>query len=165
MVGKTLLNLDQVTKHLDPDFDPTEAIQDNIEEILRGGLSLSLSGALSSAIEAKDFAAQLPRRANRILDALSDGELAVRVKTMDEVRFLSVLQRLANRLTMGIILAAIVVGAALMMQVPTRSTILGYPAVAMIFFLLAAIAGGVLMAVIVVGDRNAQKAALRDRDG
>lgn len=165
MVGKTLLNLDQVTKHLDPDFDPTEAIQDNIEEILRGGLSLSLSGALSSAIEAKDFAAQLPRRANRILDALSDGELAVRVKTMDEVRFLSVLQRLANRLTMGVILAAIVVGAALMMQVPTRSTILGYPAVAMIFFLLAAIAGGVLVAVIVVGDRNAQKAALRDRDG
>jgi predicted unusual protein kinase regulating ubiquinone biosynthesis (AarF/ABC1/UbiB family) len=165
MVGKTLLNLDQVTKHLDPDFDPTEAIQDNIEEILRGGLSLSLSGVLSSAIEAKDFAAQLPRRANRILDALSDGELALRVKTIDEVRFLSVLQRLANRLTMGIILAAIVVGAALMMQVRTPSTIFGYPAIAMIFFLLAAIAGGVLVATIVVGDRNAQKAARRDRDG
>jgi predicted unusual protein kinase regulating ubiquinone biosynthesis (AarF/ABC1/UbiB family) len=165
MVGKTLLNLDRVTKHLDPDFDPTEAIQDNIEEILRGGLSLSLSGVLSSAIEAKDFAAQLPRRANRILDALSDGELALRVKTIDEVRFLSVLQRLANRLTMGIILAAIVVGAALMMQVRTPSTIFGYPAIAMIFFLLAAIAGGVLVATIVVGDRNAQKAARRDRDG
>lgn len=165
MVGKTLLNLDQVTKHLEPDFDPTQAIQDNIEEILRGGLSLSLSGVLSSAIEAKDFAAQLPRRANRILDALSDGELALRVKTIDEVRFLSVMQRLANRLTMGIILAAIVVGAALMMQVRTPSTIFGYPAIAMIFFLLAAIAGGVLVAAIVVGDRNAQKAALRDRDG
>ncbi|WP_460600473.1 ABC1 kinase family protein [Flexivirga lutea] len=165
MVGKTLLNLDQVIKHLAPDFDPTQAIQENSEEILHGGMSLSLSGALSSAIEAKDFATQLPRRANRILDALSDGELAVRVKTIDEVRFLSVLQRSANRLTMGIILAAIVVGAALMMQVRTSRTILGYPAIAMTFFLLAAIAGGVLMAAIVVGDRNAQKAALRDRDG
>lgn len=163
MVGKTLLNLDQVTKHLDPDFDPTQAIRDNVDEILRGGLSLSLSGALSSAIEAKDFAAQLPRRANRILDALSDGELALRVKTIDEVRFLSALQRLANRLTMGIIIASIVVGAALMMQVQTRSTILGYPAIAMIFFLLAAIAGAALVVSIVVGDRSAQRAALRDR--
>lgn len=164
MVGKTLLNLDQVTKHLDPGFDPTQALRDNIDDIMRGGLSLSLSGALSSAIEAKDFMAQLPRRANRILDALSDGELAVRVKTIDEVRFLSALQRIANRVTMGIIIAAIVVGAALMMQVQTRSTILGYPSIAMIFFLLAAIAGASLVVFIVVGDRRAQKAARRDRD-
>ena len=164
MVGKTLLNLDQVTKHLDPDFDPTQAIRDNIDEVMRGGLSLSLSGALSSAIEAKDFAAQFPRRANRIMDALSDGELALRVRTIDEVRFLSSLQRLANRVTMGIIIASIVVGAALMMRVQTRSTILGYPAIAMIFFLLAAIAGGALVVSIVVGDRRAQKAARRDRD-
>lgn len=164
MVGKTLLNLDQVTKHLDPGFDPTQALRDNIDDIMRGGLSLSLSGALSSAIEAKDFMAQLPRRANRILDALSDGELAVRVKTIDEVRFLSALQRIANRVTMGIIIASIVVGAALMMQVQTRSTILGYPSIAMIFFLLAAIAGASLVVFIVVGDRRAQKAARRDRD-
>ena len=164
MVGKTLLNLDQVTKHLDPGFDPTQALRDNIDDIMRGGLSLSLSGALSSAIEAKDFMTQLPRRANRILDALSDGELAVRVKTIDEVRFLSALQRIANRVTMGIIIAAIVVGAALMMQVQTRSTILGYPSIAMIFFLLAAIAGASLVVFIVVGDRRAQKAARRDRD-
>lgn len=164
MVGKTLLNLDQVTKHLDPGFDPTQALRDNIDDILRGGLSLSLSGALSSAIEAKDFMSQLPRRANRIMDALSDGELGIRVKTIDEVRFLSALQRIANRVTMGIIIAAIVVGAALMMQVQTRSTILGYPAIAMVFFLLAALAGGALVVSIVVGDRRAQSAARRDRD-
>jgi predicted unusual protein kinase regulating ubiquinone biosynthesis (AarF/ABC1/UbiB family) len=164
MVGKTLLNLDQVTKHLDPGFDPTQALRDNIDDILRGGLSLSLSGALSSAIEAKDFVAQLPRRANRIMDALSDGELALRVRTIDEARFLAALQRLANRLTMGIILASIVVGAALMMQVPTTSRILGYPSIAMIFFLLAAVAGAALVVSIVVGDRRQQTAARRDRD-
>jgi predicted unusual protein kinase regulating ubiquinone biosynthesis (AarF/ABC1/UbiB family) len=164
MVGKTLLNLDRVTKHLDPDFDPTLAIRHNLDDILKGGLSVSLAGALSSAIEAKDFAAQLPRRANRILDALSEGELAIRVKTVDEVRILSTLHRLANRLTMGVIIAAIVVGAALMMQVQTRTTIWGYPAVAMIFFLVAALAGGALVVSIVLGDRKAQKAARRDRE-
>ena len=42
---------------------------------------------------------------------------------------------------MGVILAALVVGAALMMRVPTSFTLFGYPGIAMIFFLLAA-AGG-----------------------
>lgn len=165
MVGKTLLNLDQVTAHLDPGFAPAEAIRDNLEQLLRSGLSVSLSGAIASAIEAKEFAAQLPRRANRVMDALSEGELAVRVKTIDEVRLLSLLQRLTNRLTMGIVLAAIVVGAALMMQVPTTAQILGYPAIAMVFFLLAAIAGAVLLVTIVVTDRRSAQAAQRDRDG
>ncbi|MDC5699032.1 AarF/UbiB family protein [Intrasporangium calvum] len=164
MIGKTLLNLDQVTQHLDPSFVPSEAIRDNIEELLRGGLSVSLSGAISSAIEAKNFAAQLPRRANRIMDALSDGELAFRVKTIDEVRLVSVLQHLANRLTMGIVLAAIVVGAALMMQVPTSSRILGYPAIAMVFFIVAAIAGAVLVGSILITDRREARAARRARE-
>ena len=162
MVGKTLLNLDQVTTHLDPDFRPAESLRDHLDDILRGGMSLSLSGALSSAIEAKDFMAQLPRRANRIMDALSDGELAVRVKTIDEARFLSVIQRTANRLTMGIVLAAIVVGAALMMQVDTTSRILGYPSIAMVFFVLAALGGAVLIVAIIIGDRRAAQAARRD---
>jgi predicted unusual protein kinase regulating ubiquinone biosynthesis (AarF/ABC1/UbiB family) len=165
MVGKTLLNLDQVTTHLDPGFAPAEAIRDNLEQLLRSGLSVSLSGAIASAIEAKEFAAQLPRRANRVMDALSEGELAFRVKTIDEVRFLSLLQRLTNRLTMGIVLAAIVVGAALMMQVPTTARILGYPAIAMVFFLLAAVAGAALLVSIVVTDRRSARAARRDRDG
>lgn len=163
MVGKTLLNLDQVTKHLDPDFDPAEAIRDNLDDILRGGLSVSLSGLLSSALEAKDFTTQFPRRANRIMDALSEGELGFRVKTIDEVRLLSTLARIANRVTMGIVIAAIVVGAALMMQVQTRSTIFGYPAIAMVFFLVAAVAGGVLIVSIIIVDRRQAEAARRDR--
>jgi predicted unusual protein kinase regulating ubiquinone biosynthesis (AarF/ABC1/UbiB family) len=165
MVGKALLNLDQVATHLDPGFSPADAIRDNLDELLRSGLSVSLSGAVSSAIEAKEFAAQLPRRANRIMDALSEGELAVRVKTIDEARLLSLLQRLANRLTTGIVLAAIVVGAALMMQVPTTSRILGYPAIAMVFFLLAAVAGAILVGSIVVTDRRSKRAAERDQHG
>lgn len=161
MIGKALLNLDQTTAHLDPSFAPAEAIHDNLAQIMRGGLSVSSAGIMAAAIEAKEFTAQLPRRANRILDSLADGELTVRVNAIDEQRLLMVLQRLTNRLTMGLVLAAIVVGAALMMQVPTASEILGYPAIAMVFFVLAAVAGAVLVAWIALTDR---KVARRPRD-
>jgi predicted unusual protein kinase regulating ubiquinone biosynthesis (AarF/ABC1/UbiB family) len=154
MVGTALLNLDQVTHHLDPDFAPAQAIRDNLSQILDSGLRPSMAGLVSAAIDAKDFATNFPRRANKVLDALAEGQFSVRVDALDEARLLHVMQRLANRLTMGIVLAALVVGAALMMQVPTTTRVLGYPAIAMVFFLLAAVGGAALVISIVVTDRR-----------
>ena len=164
MIGKALLNMDQVTTHLDPSFSPAQAITDNVAEILRSGMSTSAGGLIAAAIDAKEFAAQFPRRANRIMDAVAEGELSVRVHAIDEPRLLLVLQRLANRLTTGIVLAALVVGAALMMQVPTSSRILGYPAIAMVFFLLAALGGTVMVTSILLTDRRTARESRKTRD-
>ena len=154
MIGKALLNLDQATAHLDPTFAPAEAIRDNLDDIMRGGLSVSPAGVLAAAIEAKEFTSQLPKRANRILDALAEGELTMRVNAFDEQRLLTVLQRLANRLTIGLVLAATIVGAAMLMQIPTANQLFGYPALAILLFLGAAFAGAVLVLWITSTDRR-----------
>lgn len=164
MIGKALLNLDQVTTHLDASFSPAQAITDNVAEILRSGMSTSAGGLIAAAIDAKEFASQFPRRANRIMDAVAEGELSVRIHAIDEPRLLLVLQRLANRLTTGIVLAALVVGAALMMQVPTSSRILGYPAIAMVFFLLAALGGAAMVISILVKDRRIARESRNARE-
>ncbi|HEY7721005.1 MAG TPA: AarF/UbiB family protein [Pedococcus sp.] len=164
MVGKALLNLDQVTTHLFPGFSPAKAIRDSVAGIMGSGMRVSPSGIMAAAIDAKDFTANFPRRANRVMERLAEGTFSVRVDAIDEARFLHVLQRLANRLTTGIVLAALVVGAALMMQVPTDSEILGYPSIAMVFFLLAALGGAALVVSIVVTDRRIARRETRDRD-
>jgi ABC-type polysaccharide/polyol phosphate export permease len=51
------------------------------------------------------------------------------------------IEKIANRIAAGIVLAALIVGAALLMRVETTWRILGYPGLAMLFF-LAAGAGG-----------------------
>ncbi|HEX8973616.1 ABC1 kinase family protein [Oryzihumus sp.] len=163
MVGKALLNLDQVTQHLDPDFAPAETIRANTAEILRSGMKPTLGGAMAAAMEAREFATQLPARANRVMDALAEGSFTVKVEAIDEVQFLHVMQRLANRVTAGVIVAAMVVGAALMMLVPTRSRILGYPSIAMICFSLAAVAAAVLLTLILVTDRRIARRSKADR--
>ena len=163
MVGKALLNLDQVTAHLDPDFAPAEAIRQNAADILESGMKPSLGGMMAAAMEARDFATQFPGRANRVMDALAEGSFTVKVEAIDEVQFLHVMQRLANRVTAGVIVAAMVVGAALMMLVPTRSRILGYPSIAMICFTLAAIAAAVLLTMILVTDRRIARRHKADR--
>jgi len=154
MIGKALLSLDQVTSHLDPEFVPTEALRSNVAEIMQARMHTSPGGLLTAALEAKDFAARLPGRINTVLDGLAEGSFTIKVDALDEVQFLHVLQRLATRLTMGIVIAALVLGAALMMQIPTKSRILGYPSIAMVLFLLAALAGAALLASILFNDRR-----------
>ena len=69
--------------------------------------------------------------------------------------------KIANRITIGLILAAMIVGAALLMRVETSFRILGHPGLAIRFFLAAAVTGVVLVANIVVHDMRAEKARVR----
>jgi hypothetical protein len=61
-------------------------------------------------------------------------------------------QKVANRITMGLVLAALIVGAAMLMQVPTSFRIFGYPGLAMLFFLVAALGGIILVVNILFKD-------------
>ena len=160
MVGKALLNLDRATSHLDPHFAPAVAIRTNVSEIFAAGLKVSAGGLISAAIESKTFMAQLPARANRIVDALAEGELRIQVQAIDEERLHTVIQRVANRVTLGIIIAATILGAAMVVRVPSDWTVLGYPGLAILFFLFAVCAGVGMAAWIFLTDR---KVARTDR--
>ncbi|GAW51371.1 ABC-1 domain protein [Nocardioides sp. PD653] len=161
MVGKALLNLDQTTLHLNPDFVPAEAIRENLPHLLRDGLRTSPGGLVTAALDAKEFTAELPRRANQILENLADGRLRLRVDAVDEERLHTVLHRLANRLTLGLVISATILGASLLMQVPTDSQILGYPAIGIVLFSAAILGGAALAAWIVVTDRKVARTELR----
>jgi ubiquinone biosynthesis protein len=146
MLGKTLLNLDQVGRTLDPDFDPNAAIRRNAAQMTRQRVRKSLSpgNLFAGAMELKEFAENLPRRVNTILDRVASNSLEVKVDAIDEKMLLEGFIKVANRITMGLILASLIVGAALLMRVETTFRILGYPGLAILCFLFAA-AGGVTL--------------------
>ena len=73
---------------------------------------------------------------------------------VDERMLIDGLHKIANRIALGLILAALIVGATLLMQVPTRFRILGYPGLAILFFLAAALGGVALVVSILVSDRR-----------
>jgi hypothetical protein len=66
----------------------------------------------------------------------------------------------ANRITTGLLLAALIVGAALLMRVQTDFTVFGYPGLAMICFLMAGAGGFWLLLNIFWQDH---KSKLRNR--
>ena len=151
MIAKTLLNLDQVVYTLEPTFDPNACIRRRATEILQQRVvqSLAPGNLLSNVIEIKEFLEKLPVRVNKILDAVGKNELKFAVDAIDEKVLLDGLQKIANRITLGLLLAALIVGAALLMRVETSFRIFGYPGLAMIFFLVAA-AGGLWLAFTIL---------------
>jgi predicted unusual protein kinase regulating ubiquinone biosynthesis (AarF/ABC1/UbiB family) len=159
MVAKTLLNLDRVVFTLDPNFEPTAIIRQRAMEILQRNLmqSIAPNNLIGGVVEIKEFVEKLPGRVNKILDTIGNNEFKVNVDAIDEKIVLEGLQKVANRISLGLILAALIVGASMLMRVETPFKIFGYPGFAMIFFLLAAIAGVALVITIVMTDVKARK--------
>jgi ubiquinone biosynthesis protein len=156
MLGKALLHLDEIARTLDPTFDPNASVRRNAAELLQRRMrkSASPSSLYASLLEAKDFVEKLPARVNKVLDILAKNELRLNVDAIDETLLIDGLHKIANRIALGLILAALIVGAALLMQVPTSFRILGYPGLAILFFLAAALGGVVLVVSILVNDRT-----------
>jgi ubiquinone biosynthesis protein len=154
MIGKALLHLDEVSRTLDPEFDPNAIVRQHSDTIFRRHMMKRLSpgNLLSSTLELHEFVQNLPGRMNAVLDTLAGNKLELKVDAFDETRLVSNLQKIANRIALGLVLAALIVGAALMMQVRTTFTIFGYPGLAMLLFLLAAACGFGLVLSVLLGD-------------
>jgi ubiquinone biosynthesis protein len=139
LLGKTLLSLDQVGRILDPDFNPNSAIRHNVSEIMNRRIlkGLTPGNLLLDIFELKDFAGNLPGRLNKILDAIASAQLEVKIKATDTETLLEGFQKIANRVAAGLILAALIVGASIMMNVETTFQLFGYPGLAILFFCFA----------------------------
>jgi ubiquinone biosynthesis protein len=151
LIAKALLNLDQVVHTLDPGFDPNASIRQHATEIMQQRLlqSLSPGNIFNALLETKGLVEKMPGRINKLLDTIANNSLSIKVDAIDEVKLMEGLQKVANRITLGLILASLIVGAALLMRVETTFKIFGYPGLAIICF-LAAVAGGVMLVINIV---------------
>ncbi|MEY2446651.1 MAG: ubiquinone biosynthesis protein [Acidimicrobiaceae bacterium] len=147
MLAKALLNLDQVASKLAPDFDPNDAIRDHVADVMRHKMlqAASPGNLLSAAMDAKEFAELLPSRVNKVMDALARGELTLNVQGIDEKELMRGIQKLANRVTTGVIVAALIIGGAMIMRVDTDVKLFSYSALAVVMLAVAAAAGAWLV--------------------
>jgi ubiquinone biosynthesis protein len=139
LLGKTLMQLEGIGRILCPNFNTNATIRRNVAAIMTTRMRKAASPGhlFGSFLEMKDFVGGLPGRVNKILDVVGNSELEVNVKTPDARHLLNGFEKIANRVTTGIILAALIVGAALMMRISSSFQIFGYPGIAMICFLIA----------------------------
>ena len=156
VLGKTLLNLDLISTTLDPDFDPNASIRSHAGEVMRQHMMRNLTPGVvfSSVLEAVELVQRMPGRINRALEGFENGELKLRLHAIDEPRLMQTLRSMANRITLGLMVAGLIIGSALLARVETAGRIFGYPAIAFVLFMAGALAAIGLGIQIVWYDRD-----------
>lgn len=143
MLGKILLNMDQIVAFLTPHYDLNQTVRNYVQELMQRNMTQQMKPEnwLQTLLETKELTENLPYRLNKISENLANNNMQIKIDAIDEDRFTDALQKVANRITLGLILAALIIGAAMLMKIPTFWTIGGYPAFAIILFIGAATVG------------------------
>jgi len=143
VLGKTLIKLDNIGQLLDPEFDPQKSIRENFTKIIdiEGLDNFSLSWLYQVVTDSKELICELPQNLTESLRHFATGKFRLDVELQNEKNFIQAIQTVANRISNGIVIAALIIGASLMLDIETEFTILGYPGLAIIFFVLAFILG------------------------
>ena len=164
LLGKTLLNLEAVCNALAPDLPVERVIEDHLQDVMQRQVKglFSLNRLASDALEVQELVRESPRRLSQLLRTLSDNRFRVHITGLEESRLIESLQKVANRISAGVITAALILGAALMMKVETSTRLFGYPAFALILFLVAFFMGTFLVLSSLVTDRRARPKEDRD---
>ncbi len=156
ILGKVMLNLEQIIITLHPTFDIKKAIEKNLVKILKDSLKdeLELKKWVPLLVEAKRLAHHLPKRMNDISKNFANNDFKIKIEAINEKRVTDGFQKVANRIALGLIIAAMIMGASMLMRVPSDFVVFGYPGLAMIFFLLAALGGIILSLIIIFKDED-----------
>lgn len=161
MLAKTLLHLDGITKKLDPNFDPQRVIRDYAERLISQKLAQKFNprNFYPALLDLNQLVLDLPRRTREIIDLTAAGKLALTIKLSQAEEFLGGIHKVANRITIGVVIAALLVSSSMMMRVPSRFTIFGYPGLAVFGYLLASAAAFYLILSTLIRDRKDQERA------
>jgi len=156
MLAKTLLQLDGITRRLDPQFDPQAAIRRYAERLMSEKLQQKFSprNFYPALLDLNQLVLDLPHRTREILDLTAGGRLTFGVKLGQAEQFLAGLHKIANRLTLGIVIAALLLSSSLIMRSPGGARLFGYPAIAIVGYLLAGTAAVYLVISTLLRDRK-----------
>jgi predicted unusual protein kinase regulating ubiquinone biosynthesis (AarF/ABC1/UbiB family) len=148
LLAKALFNLDAVSRSLDPGFSPIDAIRDYTSQLAndRARRDLSPRRMFQVAMETSDLIGALPRRLDLITQRFAANDFAVKVDIPEIPVLLKGMQKIANRVFTGLVLAGLLISSGMLLPYWRNIGIIG-------FSISAAIALW-MIATIIISDRK-----------
>lgn len=164
LLAKTLLNLETVCVALDPGLSVKQAVEDHLQGLLRDRLLQALSPAslAGEAIDLQSLVQEAPRKVGNILSLLAENRLQVRITGWQDSALMENLQKIANRIAAGIIVAALLISSTMLLRSGIGPLLFGYPAFALALFLVAS---GLGLTIVISALRNDKKPGPREERG
>ncbi|WP_295417697.1 AarF/ABC1/UbiB kinase family protein [Sulfurovum sp.] len=147
LLTKALITIEGVGKILDPDFNAAEEIKPFVLRFYKENFSFStfLSRAGEMPKEFGDFLVQFPQDIKSIVEKMKSGKLKIEFQHMGLEEMEESIEKSANRLSISIIIAAILIGSALLLLAKTPPMIFGIPILGLAGFVTAVGMGIVLI--------------------
>ena len=151
LLAKTLFNLDAVTRALHPSFVPFETIRAYGSEVAmaRAQHDLSPRRLYRLAMESADLMSALPHRLDQITARLANNDLSANVNVPQLPALIVALQKVANRIFSGLVLAGLLVASAMLLPY--------WPTLGKVGFVIAAALALYIVLTIIVSDRGGQR--------
>jgi len=148
LLAKALFNLDAVTRSLDPNFNPSETIREYSTEIAndRAKRDLSPQRLFQIAASTTDLVNALPRRLDTITERMARNDFAFRVDTPQLPMLLKGMEKIANRIFTGLVLAGLLVASGSLLQYWRKAGIIAIT--------IAAALGLYMIIAIMINDRR-----------
>ncbi len=147
---KAFISLEGMGRELDPDFNMAGEAMPMLETALRARYKPAavIKRGIKSINEAISLISGLPHDLSTLLRAARRGRLEIHIEITHLKHLGNQLDGAANRMVIGIVVAALIVGSSIVMTVPGGPSLFGLPFFGLCGFLIAA-AGGlwVLMSV------------------
>jgi ubiquinone biosynthesis protein len=118
LLAKALFNLDSVTRSIDPTFSPIPTIREFGNQIVadRAKQDLNPRRLYQLATEGNDFLMALPHRLDLITERMAANEFETKIEVPQITLMMEALQKVANRVFSGLVLAGLLVASAMLMQ-------------------------------------------------
>lgn len=144
---KGLMTIEGIGKTLDPDFNAAETIQPFITRFYKENMSLSFMLAKVSELpkDIINFLTDFPQDIRTIIDRLKDGKITIELEHSGLAAMEESLEKSANRLSIAIIIASILIGSALLLLAHTPPLLFGIPILGLAGFIVAIIMSFVLI--------------------
>jgi ubiquinone biosynthesis protein len=150
---KVFVTLEGLGRGLDPEFSMARATEPFVQDALRDEYSVR-GLAARGARELRRLITQAPRDLRPFLARLRRGRLRMELDLHQLERFGKDVERSANRLTLGLITAASIVGTAIALNTTGEPRWLGLPAIPLLGFLSSLVLAGALLYSILRSGRD-----------
>jgi ubiquinone biosynthesis protein len=128
LLAKAMFNLDAVTRAIDPSFSPIPTIREYGNEMAqeRAKRDLNPRRLFQLATQGSDLLMALPHRLDLISERMAANEFEVRMQVPQLIEVMRGMQKVANRVFSGLVLAGLLVSSAMLMQYRRSLATIGF---------------------------------------
>ncbi len=150
LFGKTIVTLEGVALDYDPEFKVVEATRPFVEKLMtaRAHPLYLFKTFVHNMNRYKKLADGFPEKAEKVLDNVAQGRIKVDVKDIDIENLAFEIDKSSNRLTYGLVIAALLMTAAITIYIEKGPKIMDVPVISVVSFGCALILGFILFVSI-----------------